>query len=439
MNNLSNAARFDEKNTVFSFGAISDLHIYSEDKDDIEKLKSAVSQLVSESAKTRPLDAIAIIGDIADSGRKEQLGYFRSAYESVLPTDIKTLLITGNHDSVMGECLKLSDYESFFGDKYFGFGTDTADTDISLGVRDCLVCGYHFLLMEPANYSFNSGCPFTEKAISWLDTMLSKLTREEPHKYIFVGTHPMIYDTCYGSTLDGESSYWSTTFLSETLSKYPQVITLGGHLHFPVNDSRTIMQDKFTALGCGSVRYMAIERGGYENMASPTTMRDRYSISTGLLIQADAVGNIRIIKMFFSENATYGEPWVIPAPRDDLSHLIPFSRARADKNAAPELPQNAVSVSVGKNGAKEFYFAAGSDDEYVHHYTAELKNASTGESIKTYKILSDFYRHTDFADMKKGYGGYSLPELEKGDYIIVLTAIDAWDAKSEPQEYKFSI
>lgn len=439
MKNLSGTPCFDEKNTVFSFGAISDLHVFSEDKDDIEKLKSAVSQLVSESAKTRPLDAIAIIGDIADSGRKAQLGYFRDAYESVLPAGVKTLLINGNHDSVMGECLKLSDYESFFGENYFGKGIDTENTDISLGVRDCVACGYHFLLMDPESYSFELGCTFTEKAIAWLDATLSKLTREEPHKYIFVGTHPMIYGTCYGSTLDGETSYWSTTYLTKTLSKYPQVVTLGGHLHFPVNDSRSIMQDKFTALGCGSVRYMAIERGGYENMASPTTMRDRYSISTGLLTQADINGNMRIIKMFFSENATYDKPWVLPAPKSDLSHLIPFSRARAEHNAAPKLPENAISVFVCDDGSLQFCFSAGSDDEYVHHYTAELKNASTGESIKTYKILSDFYRNADFADMQKSLGAFPLPELENGEYTIILKAFDAWDAESAPCEYNFTV
>ena len=43
------------------------------------------------------------------------------------------------------------------------------------------------------------------------------------------------------------------------MNKYPQAVTFSGHLHFPINDERSIMQTNFTAIGCGSVSYMAIE------------------------------------------------------------------------------------------------------------------------------------------------------------------------------------
>ena len=50
------------------------------------------------------------------------------------------------------------------------------------------------------------------------------------------------------------------------LEKYPQAIAFGGHLHFPLNDPRSIWQASFTSFGCGSTRYMAIENGKYEGM-----------------------------------------------------------------------------------------------------------------------------------------------------------------------------
>ena len=113
---------------------------------------------------------------------------------------------------------------------------------------------------------------------TWLDETLAEITEENPDQFVFVLTHPMIEGTVYGSDL---GTYWATSDITDILSKYPQVVTFGGHLHFPLNDPRSIMQTTFTSLGCGSVRYMAIENGGYEDMASATTMNDKDEFSQG--------------------------------------------------------------------------------------------------------------------------------------------------------------
>ena len=90
-----------------------------------------------------------------------------------------------------------------------------------------------------------------------------------PNQYVIVLTHPMIYDTVYGSLLQDTytalGDYWSTKALSSILVGYPQAVTFGGHLHFPLNDPRSIWQGDFTALGCASTSYMAIDNGGYED------------------------------------------------------------------------------------------------------------------------------------------------------------------------------
>ena len=44
------------------------------------------------------------------------------------------------------------------------------------------------------------------------------------------------------------------TRVSDVLAKYPQVVTFSGHLHFPLNDPRSIWQASFTSFGCGSTR-----------------------------------------------------------------------------------------------------------------------------------------------------------------------------------------
>ena len=436
---------FDENNVVLSFGALSDVHFDKNSfPDATEKLKKAVNQLTKQASKNGgKLDAITFVGDFTNISGSTELKEFKSVYESVVPAGVKTLLVTGNHETLYSSDAKtLNDFKRIFGDKYFGAGIDTADTNLDIGVRDIIVNGYHFLMLEPTTYSATAGCPYKKEAVEWLDNMLKKLTAENPEQYVFVCTHPMIYNTCYGSDLNGTPSYWSTTDLTPVLDKYSQAVTFSGHLHFPINDNRSIMQGNFTSLGCGSVRYMAIEAGGYEDMYSATQMNDRYDISSGLFVQVDKNGNTRITRMFFSEDDTFDSPWEISYPNAQKTHLEKYSReARTNANTAPELGEIKLTTGNVKNyGAyATVVFDAAKDDEFAHHYNVTVKNKDTGATISNKNILSDFYRHAKRSDMKKEYT-LSIGTIKSGTYSITVTAYDSWDAKAEKTvDYKVTI
>ena len=436
---------FDENNVVLSFGALSDVHFDKNSfPDATEKLKKAVNQLTKQASKNGgKLDAITFVGDFTNISGSTELKEFKSVYESVVPAGVKTLLVTGNHETLYSSDAKtLNDFKRIFGDKYFGAGIDTADTNLDIGVRDIIVNGYHFLMLEPTTYSATAGCPYKKEAVEWLDNMLKKLTAENPEQYVFVCTHPMIYNTCYGSDLNGTPSYWSTTDLTPVLDKYSQAVTFSGHLHFPINDNRSIMQGNFTSLGCGSVRYMAIEAGGYEDMYSATQMNDRYDISSGLFVQVDKNGNTRITRMFFSEDDTFDSPWEISYPNAQKTHLEKYSReARTNANTAPELGEIKLTTGNVKNyGAyATVVFDAAKDDEFAHHYNVTVKNKDTGATISNKNILSDFYRHAKRSDMKKEYT-LSIGTIKSGTYSITVTAYDSWGAKAEKTvDYKVTI
>ena len=271
----------------------------------------------------------------------------------------------------------------------------------------------------------------------------------------------MLYDTVYGSLL-GEADgiwksflpgYWATRELPEILSKYPQVVAFGGHLHFPLNDPRSIWQGDFTALGCASVRYMALEAGGYEDMAGQTTMKDKDEFSQGNLLQFDKKGNMRILRMDFYNKDVIGEPLVMGRPAKNKKHLEEYSFVRrAAANEAPVLSKIDASMLMPsepwvKKVAKgiSVNFSAGEDDEFVHHYVVSL--AEDGKEISSKKILADFYRHPDPSEMKQSWSvsftlddlpedfteldSIGLPVLKPGTYTVSLTAVDSWDAKSE--------
>ena len=445
---------FDESKIVFSFGAISDIHI-GRNNNVLErnKFKNALQQLKDQAAKhdTDGIDAVFAVGDLYEgsgyggTNTSGNISTYKQIYESVFdPTQVPMIHAVGNHDLVWDSTAKkvAAEQDAMLGQKYFQFDVDK-NALAAEGNRHCVVNGYHILTLLPVT---STKVSYTQGTKNWLDQTLSEITTADPNAYVIVLTHPMIYDTVYGSTLGREpgttlTDMWATSDLTDILSKYNQVITFGGHLHFPINDPRTIMQGAFTSLGCGSVNYMAIEDGKYENMASATTMKDNTEYSQGLLCQIDENGNMRITRMDFYNETTIDTAWEISHPTADGAHLTKYSKDRgnAENNQAPVLSgMEAITGTPNSAGKRSvsIRFDAATDDTFAHHYTMEFKIA--GKTRKTFNILSDFYRASS-PDKMSPTLSLSLGSLSPNDYEVILTAYDSWGVASEPVSLTFKI
>ena len=252
----------------------------------------------------------------------------------------------------------------------------------------------------------------------------------------------MIKNTVYGSRLGEEggiwestlSHYWATDALTPVLRKYPQAIVFGGHLHFPLNDPRSVWQGDFSVFGCASVRYMALENGKYEDMSSATVMKDCNDFSQGNLLQFDASGNMRVLRMDFYNKDVIGEPIVSSYPTSDKGHLTKYNHTTLSlANAAPSLSTLNVDVTDGIATAK---WAAGTDDEFVHHYVLTLKKGAA--VVTTMKILADFYKSAKTSGMRKEWTR-SLGKVTDGTYELTLEAFDSWDAAAKPLKKTFQV
>ena len=448
------AGVFDESKIVFSFGAISDIHI-GRNNNTLErnKFKNALQQLKDYAAKhdTDGIDAILAVGDLYEgsgyggTNTSGNINTFKQIYESVFnPTEVPMIHAVGNHDLVWDSTAKkvAAEQDAMLGQKYFQFDVDQ-NALAAEGNRHCVVNGYHIITLLPVT---STNVSYTQGTKNWLDQTLSEITTADPNAYVIVLTHPMIYNTVYGSTLGREpgttlTDMWATSDLTDILSKYNQVITFGGHLHFPINDPRTIMQTAFTSLGCGSVNYMAIEDGKYENMASATTMKDNTEYSQGLLCQIDENGNMRITRMDFYNETTIDTAWEISYPTADGSHLTKYGKDRGntENNQAPVLSGIEAIMGTPSSTGKQsvtIRFDAATDDTFAHHYTMEFKKA--GKTRKTFNILSDFYRASSPDKMSKTLS-QALGTLSADDYEVILTAYDSWGAASEPISLTFTV
>ncbi len=445
---------FDETKIVFSFAAISDIHIGNDTSNKEEnKFKNALLQLKEYAAKhdADGIDAVFAVGDLFEgsgyggTNTSNNIKSYKQIYESVFnPTETPMIHAVGNHDLKWDNTAKnvAAEHNNMLGSNYFL--TDVDQNSLAAeGNRHCVINGYHILTLLPVT---STQVSYTQATKNWLDRTLAEITAADPNAYVIVLTHPMIYDTVYGSTLGREpgtglTDMWATSDLTDILSKYNQVITFGGHLHFPINDPRTIMQTAFTSLGCGSVNYMAIEDGKYENMASATTMNDKNEYSQGLLCQIDENGNMRITRMDFYNKTTIDTPWEISHPTSDDSHLTKYGKDRgnAENNQAPVLSTLEAVLGTPNASGKQnvsIKFAAATDDEFAHHYTLEFKMA--GKTRKTFNILSDFYRVKSADQMKKTFT-HTIGMLGPNDYEVILTAYDSWGAVSESISLQFKV
>ncbi len=429
---------FDEKNIVLQFAAISDTHTGNSP----EKVQNALTFLKNKALEytKKGLDAVTGAGDYTNNYgtdinvKKAEVAQVKETYEAVFdPDEVPFIAVMGNHDHDFrrggtGAGIDLSSFIEEMGNVKAHTKYDVPTPDVKNGSRHAKIGEHHFLMVEPITYKSDgmddTGAKFTAETKKWLDDTLAQITKEAPDKYVFIYTHSMIYGTVYGSDLVTNGNYWYTKDLTDILEKYPQAVTFGGHLHFPLQDERSIWQDDFTSLGCGSVQYMAIEPGEYDDMSSMTVMRGAYSISSGYLVQIDAHENVRFIRMNLINGKEIKTPFVIPAPRADRSHLAVYSAARAENNTTPVFAQNPASLTVdGEDIVLRFKAAA--DDDFTHDYKIVL--FEDGAECEKRNILTDFYRYEDMADMKKEYELTFRKKAEAGKaYSAALTAFDSW-------------
>ena len=435
---------FDASNIVLSLGVVSDVHVNQQAQ--ANKWKSALQQFKAKALEndSNGMAGVLVVGDLIDQPSNNQLSLFRSTLESEIDVKKTPMIYTiGNHDvpRYAWASTMVSDVaymRNMFGNDYFQTDQDQ-EMRTKYEARHCVIGDYHILCVSP-----NGDQPivYDPTVVTWLDNQLAAITSAEPEKYVIVLTHPMIKNTVYGSRLGEEggiwestlSHYWATDALTPVLRKYPQAIVFGGHLHFPLNDPRSVWQGDFSVFGCASVRYMALENGKYEDMSSATVMKDCNDFSQGNLLQFDASGNMRVLRMDFYNKDVIGEPIVSSYPTSDKGHLTKYNHTTLSlANAAPSLSTLNVDVTDGIATAK---WAAGTDDEFVHHYVLTLKKG--GAVVTTMKILADFYKSAKTSGMRKEWTR-SLGNVTDGTYELTLEAFDSWDAAAKPLKKTFQV
>ncbi len=388
---------------IIRFVVASDVHI---DDSGADNERSRLAQLFTESYRIssnreyNKLDAVIFAGDITNTGTTTSFNIFKDIVDYNIKKETKLLISLGNHEFITGPDKTIKRFTDVFGQQ--------ADTHT-------VINGYHFIGISPDKDRFDN----IKK--QWLDNEIKKAVEEDNTKPIFVFQHQHVSKTVYGS-----EKLWGLPDLREVLSKYPQVIDFSGHSHFPINDPRSMWQGDFTALGTGTLSYFELElEGQYEQFPEGNRNAAQF-----YLIEADAKGRVYIRGYDLISKSFIGESYFIENPSDKGSFKYTTEKRTQESNQ-PTFEKDAKIEFDDKSG---YYitFPAAKDEQIVHHYKINVSNSS-GNTVYTKSILSDYYYNPSPANYKVKLQGL----FSGGTFNVSVIAVNAFGKQSNPLTLEF--
>ena len=478
------------------FGVVSDIHITKVGAD--EKMEAWGNNLTFKHTlewfRDQGVDAVMIVGDMADNGMVEQMQAVAQAWFAVFPEDkapdgrrVEKLFVMGNHDYhgyLYGDHAKKR-YEKEAKDKmdYAAWckehvlRTDMAGWWKKIFHEDYsrfyqkTIKGYNFL---GAHWDDGTGME-TGGGHNTFGVELSAFLNEkgstlDPKLPFFYFQHPHPKDTCYGSWAWGHDNGTVT----KALSAFPNAIAFSGHSHYSLTDERSIWQGAFTSVGTSSLRYSGMPYNarhpmGYENTTTEAKGRD--ALDALKMMPKFSGGDCRqgmlwsvyddcivVQRREFLSDLSVGPDWVLP-----LSTALskPYSiTARAQKAKSPAFASGAqVELKKGKGKTrktasipsveKEAYkltipAALAVEDARPHEYEIAAEKADGTPVLAadgkpaTFYVMAEGYNHALAHPKAKSASKciLSVDRIPVGTEVLAVRPLDSFWNKGAPLRVK---
>ena len=353
---------------VLRFMACSDIHIKDDpDCPERARFRKAIRcayRIAAQSDSYKKLDALYVVGDFANSGTETQMRAVKQILdEELLPETTYRLTMASHEYHGDGE----ENARKRFGE-IFSLPLDTHE----------VINGFHFIAVTTTH-----GCDFHEPQLTFARDELKKAAADDARKPIFFFQHPHLTDTVYGGI------YWADEKLIPILMNYPQVIDFSGHSHAPINDPRSIFQDHFTALGCGSMSYFELEE--FDKIYG-TIPPDKDNCAQMLIVEADAQNRVRIYPYDVLTDRFFPQTWKIDTPSEPSTFL--YTDARYRTTAVPAFGADATLTAEADETDVTLTFPQADpdkDSDYVNAYLIVIRRASDNAIVRQAGIFSSYY------------------------------------------------
>ena len=393
---------------VMRFVATSDTHIQKLGDTGCKRtsamLKTAYA--ISEADEDyKNLDAVVFSGDITDNG---YLGSFL-AFTAITDNEIREgterlAVVAKSHDSYRYSKNSLKVFTGLTGQ----------ETDFHR-----VIAGYHFIgVSRSATLK-----QYTDTQVKWLDENIAAAVADDPEKPVFVFQHEHVRGTVYGSS---KSDGWGLETFTEVLEKYPQVVHISGHSHFPANDPRAVWQGSFTAINDGGLAYYELAVDGKNNQFP----EEKERMSQALIIEVDADNKV-LVKVLDVDEGKIMREFLIDNITEENKTKYAFD-TRSAEASAPVFPEGA-ELSYKKDGCKNYITvpqATVSEENEVFVYRIEVLNEN-GRILHEDWAFSDYF----FADRPESITFDGFVKLRK-NVTVKVYAEDVWGNRSEPLEIR---
>ena len=393
---------------VMRFVATSDTHIETLGDVGCKRLSSMIktAYAISDADEDyKQLDAFVFSGDITDNGKMESFYAFAAITDNEIREGTERLaVVSKNHDSYkyLNNSLKV----------FTGITGQETDFHRVIG-------GYHFIGVSRSETLKQ----YTDKQVKWLDENIAAAVEADPEKPVFVFQHEHVRDTVYGSS---KSDGWGLDVFSDVLSKYPQVVHISGHSHFPANDPRAVWQGSFTAINDGGLAYFELAVDG-KNGQFPEE-KDR--MSQALIIEVDADNRV-LVKVLDVDEGKIMREFLIDNITEENKTKYSFE-TRSENASAPIFAEGAA-LEYKKDGLKHYITvpqAKVREDNEVFVYRLCVEN-KYGMTVREDWAFSDYF----YSDMPESITFDGFVTLGK-DYTVKVCAEDVWGNRSEWLEIK---
>ena len=361
----------DDAAPNLAFGVVSDVHVrLASDGKGLATSHDCTTLIHTfEWFRDQGVDAVMIVGDIADKGMVAELEAVADAWQKVFPGSkapdgrkVERVFVYGNHD-----------WEGF---KYGKFGEKLypdKDERARRILRTDMKANWERIFDEPyapiyrkdvKGYSF-IGAHWQTDQCRGRDELAFEHVGDwfaahgkalDPSRPFFYCQHPHPQNTVYGPWAWGHDRGVTT----KALSAFPNAVAFSGHSHYSLTDERSIWQGAFTSLGTSSLRYTGLTYNqypdtGYENSGGGAhdpmkTMRrcETFDGRQGLLVRVFG-DHITFRRREFVKDRLLGDDWVMPLPSVEPKPFTFAARAAVEK--APEFGADA-KLSISKTHAK---------------------------------------------------------------------------------------
>ena len=322
-------------------------------------------------------DVLLMAGDLADGTNFETYKVYRQLLEKHFDPMPVHVGCAGNHDYWVPKGTE-RDPEFIYSEMSRLIGQKNANP------LHETVGGYDFIAFSE-DIKLENG--YSPEMIWLLEKEIKKSVERDPEKPVFVISHYHPVNTVTGShTSSGRPE------LRELFNRYPQVVSISGHTHCPLEDERCIWQGEFTAINSSTLAYGCVEESCCYNNCSV------------IAPFADEVLNVMLMEIYPDhcdihryniEDRREIKPdnlWSFPLPHDPANPK--YSDYRRLERSAPEFPPGAYGVLRYDYGFLYVIFDQAVHEDFVHFYIIKVyEKTDDGWVLKSDEYyLNDFYR-----------------------------------------------